>query len=633
MTDHLEDDARTALRALVGAGPTAAGVDFRDGQLEAIEALVGDRRRVLVVQRTGWGKSAVYFVATALLRAPGAGPTVLVSPAAGADARPDRRGRARRRPGRGDQLGQRRTSGAEVRGALAADEVDVLLVSPERLNNPRFRDEQLPDLAPTLRAAGGRRGALHQRLGPRLPPRLPAHPRPARRAARRHAGARHHRDRERPGGRPTSSSSSGAGGRDGAHDARRARPRLAAARRAAAAPTPAQRLGLAASPTSATCPGSGIIYTLTVSRRRGRRRRPARGRARRRAPTPGAPTPPSARALEQPLQRNEVKALVATSALGMGFDKPDLGFVVHLGAPSLARRLLPAGRPRRPRHRAAPTCCCCPGREDRDIWHYFATASMPTPGAGRRGDRRAGPSDRPCRRPRWRPLVDIRRTRLELLLKVLDVDGAVRRVSRRLGRHRASPGATTPSATSGSPRPAQREQQLMLDYEATDACRMAVPPARARRRHRRRPAGAATAAPASGSPPRSRLAAVDSPRAGSLGSGSSSSRGASGRPAWTGSASRSRARSRPASRLQPGRALARLTDLGWGQRLRAVLDGPDGAAPDWLARAYGRGAARAGGGNVVRWRWCRYPPGDTRSWSRRWPRGWPPSAGCRSWAR
>ena len=72
----LTEAARTALRRLVGRDDA----DFRDGQLEAISALVADRSRVLVVQRTGWGKSAVYFVSTALRRAEGAGPTVIISP-------------------------------------------------------------------------------------------------------------------------------------------------------------------------------------------------------------------------------------------------------------------------------------------------------------------------------------------------------------------------------------------------------------------------------------------------------------------------------------------------------------------------------------------------------------------------
>src|SRR4249919_2400509 len=71
----LRDEAEEYLRALAGAGAR-----LREDQWTAIRALVADRRRALVVQRTGWGKSAVYFIATALLRARGAGPTVIVSP-------------------------------------------------------------------------------------------------------------------------------------------------------------------------------------------------------------------------------------------------------------------------------------------------------------------------------------------------------------------------------------------------------------------------------------------------------------------------------------------------------------------------------------------------------------------------
>src|ERR1700750_1963253 len=72
----VRDEAERHLRALVGRDDAV----LRDDQWRAIEALVVQRRRALVVQRTGWGKSAVYFVATLLLRADGAGPTVLVSP-------------------------------------------------------------------------------------------------------------------------------------------------------------------------------------------------------------------------------------------------------------------------------------------------------------------------------------------------------------------------------------------------------------------------------------------------------------------------------------------------------------------------------------------------------------------------
>ena len=75
-TKTLTAAALERLRALT-ADP---GADFRPGQLEAIRDVVADRARVLCVQRTGWGKSAVYFVATALLREAGAGPTLIVSP-------------------------------------------------------------------------------------------------------------------------------------------------------------------------------------------------------------------------------------------------------------------------------------------------------------------------------------------------------------------------------------------------------------------------------------------------------------------------------------------------------------------------------------------------------------------------
>ena len=101
---------------------------------------------MLVVQRTGWGKSAVYFVATALRRAEGAGPTVIISPLLALMR--DQIAAAERAGIRAVTMNSANAQDWDVvREALAADAVDVLLVSPERLNNPRFRDEQLPDLA------------------------------------------------------------------------------------------------------------------------------------------------------------------------------------------------------------------------------------------------------------------------------------------------------------------------------------------------------------------------------------------------------------------------------------------------------------------------------------------------------
>src|SRR3954449_7086220 len=134
----LDTRAEELLRAL--AGPAAT---FREHQREAIEDLVVGRRRVLCVQRTGWGKSAVYFIATKLLREAGEGPTLLISPLLAL---------MRNQIDAAQRLGLRaetinstnRDEWDAVRDMLDRDEVDLLLISPERLNNRRFRDTMLP---------------------------------------------------------------------------------------------------------------------------------------------------------------------------------------------------------------------------------------------------------------------------------------------------------------------------------------------------------------------------------------------------------------------------------------------------------------------------------------------------------
>ena len=123
----------------------------------------------------GWGKSAVYFVATALMRGLGAGPTVIISPLLAL-----MRNQIEAAERAGIRAATINSTNIEdwsaIRAQVDAGEVDVLLVSPERLNNPTFRDEVLPQLTETAGPARRRRGALHLRLGPRLPARLPAHP-------------------------------------------------------------------------------------------------------------------------------------------------------------------------------------------------------------------------------------------------------------------------------------------------------------------------------------------------------------------------------------------------------------------------------------------------------------------------
>ena len=220
------DDAQAILEQL--AGPTAR---LRDDQWTAIEALVVHRRRALVVQRTGWGKSAVYFIAAKLLREAGQGATVIVSPLLA--------------------LMRNQVAAAERAGVHAAtinssnvaewDEIHERVRrrrarrpagQPGTVEQPRLSRPGAARAGTGRRPCGGRRGALRVGLGPRLPARLPAHPHPDRRTGHRRSGAGHHGDRQRPRGRrcrhPVGRRWRETGARHlGA--ARRTRPRVAAA--------------------------------------------------------------------------------------------------------------------------------------------------------------------------------------------------------------------------------------------------------------------------------------------------------------------------------------------------------------------------------------------------------------------
>ena len=569
MTTPLADEARAALRALVGR----ADANFRDGQLDAIEGLVQRRERVLVVQRTGWGKSAVYFVATALLRARGAGPTLLVSPLLALMR--DQVGAAARAGIRAESISSANPEDwGRVRAELLADSVDVLLVSPERLNNPRFRDEQLPDLA-------ARCGLLvvdeahcisdwghdfrpdYRRIRDlltTLPERTPVLATTATANARvvddvvEQLGA---------GGHAVSTQRGGL-----------ARDSL----RLGVLPmgTPEQRLAWLVAHLP-DLPGSGIVYALTVAAAEDT------ASALREAghdvwAYTGRTDPAEREQLEEALRDNSVKALVATSALGMGFDKPDLGFVVHLGAPSSpVAYYQQVGRAGRATDRA--DVILLPGTEDRDIWAYFASASMP-----RRDQAEAvlsalaAADGAALSTPALEAAVDIRRTRLELLLKVLDVDGAVQRVS---GGWVAT-GQPWVYDTARYARVAaarRREQDLMVGYENSTVCRMRVlqealdDPTAVDCGRCDICAGPwfATELP----PGAVRLAAATLARVGVE---------LEPRVQWPTGMDRFgipvRGRIPPDSRAETGRALARLTDLGWGGRLRELLRSPDAPTPE-----------------------------------------------------
>lgn len=460
-SDDIADDALVALRGLVGRDDAA----FHDGQYEAIEALVSGRRRALVVQRTGWGKSAVYFVATLLLRRRGAGPTVLVSPLLALMR--DQIAAAERAGVRAVAINSTNAhEWVDVVAQLDRDEVDVLLVSPERLNNPGFREQQLPmlvrrmgmlvvDEAHCISDWGHDFRPDYRRLREliaQMPSEVPVL------ATTATANSRVVADVEEQLGV--------AGGEEQVLTIRgplaRSSLRLGVLRMSDAA----RRLAWLLDHIN-ELPGSGIIYTLTVAaavdtarllREHGHEVRAYTGQtdADERAESEGM------------LGRNEVKALVATSALGMGFDKPDLGFVVHLGAPSSpVAYYQQVGRAGRASESA--DVLLLPGPEDRDIWHYFATASMPDQERAERVISALG--DDPISTPALEAMVDIRRSPLELLLKVLDVDGAVRRVQ---GGWIATGQSWTYDRERYERIAAERvaEQQSMLEYEQTDGCRM-----------------------------------------------------------------------------------------------------------------------------------------------------------------
>ncbi len=450
--------ALEVLRALVGR----EDAEFHDGQYEAIEALVDGGRRALVVQRTGWGKSAVYFVASLLLRARGAGPTLIVSPLLALMR--DQVAAAERAGVRAMAINSANaTEWGVVSAALAADEVDVLLVSPERLTNPSFRENQLPalvqrtgllvvDEAHCISDWGHDFRPDYRRIADliaQLPASVPVL------ATTATANSRVVSDIEEQLGAAVFTIR----GPLARKSLRLGVLRLADSR---------DRLGWLLSHL-AELPGSGIIYTLTVSAAEDTARLLADAGHVVKAYT-GRTDTMDREALEDALKNNQVKALVATSALGMGFDKPDLGFVIHLGAPSSPvayyQQVGRAGR-----GGANADVLLLPGTEDADIWRYFATASMPAQDKAMAVLGALGESSKPMSTPALEARVDLRRTPLELLLKVLAVDGAVRRVAGGW-ESTGQPWAYDEERYRRIAQARVDEQQSMVEYERMSGCRM-----------------------------------------------------------------------------------------------------------------------------------------------------------------
>ncbi len=377
-------DAQKILEQL--AGPHAV---LRDDQWTAIEALVIHRRRALVVQRTGWGgKSAVYFLAAKLLREQGRGPTVIVSPLLALMR--NQVGAAQRAGVRAATINSGNvTEWEDIHRQVAAGDLDVLLVSPERLNNPDFRVQVLPSLAADAGLVVVDEAHCVSDWGTRLSAGLPPHPNVDCRIGFRHTGAGHDGDRQRPGGRRRGGSTRRRwGGRHGGA-AGGGLDRESLHLSVVKVPTAAGRVAWIAAQLN-SLEGSGIIYTLTVAAARDVAA-VLREQGHQVDAYTGASDPPAEREqMEVDLLENRVKALVATSALGgMGFDKPDLGFVIHLGGAAVTDCVLPAGRTCRPSHRPRRGDPA-PGAGGRRDMELLLLGGVPAGSIGAQSDRRFG---------------------------------------------------------------------------------------------------------------------------------------------------------------------------------------------------------------------------------------------------
>ena len=362
--NHSDDRALALLR--IGSGlPDAV---FRDGQADAIRQVVEGRDRLLVIQKTGWGKSFVYFIATKMLRESGAGPALLISPLLAL---------MRNQIAAAERMGVRAATinsdneeeWGEVELAVQRDAIDILLISPERLANEHFRGQVLAHIGNRISllvvdeahciSDWGHDFRPHYRLLERMIRSLPRNLRLL--ATTATANNRVMEDLKAVLG-PNLVVSRG--------DLNRPSLSLQTIR----LPSQAERLAWLAEHLPAL-EGSGIIYTLTKRdayqiahwlKGRGLLVEAYTGDSGDRRP-----------ALEQALLENQVKALVATTALGMGYDKPDLAFVIHYQMPgSVVAYYQQVGRAGRALDSAYGILLS--GEEESDITDWFIRSAFPT---------------------------------------------------------------------------------------------------------------------------------------------------------------------------------------------------------------------------------------------------------------
>ncbi len=385
-------------------------------QVTAVEALVADQARVLVVQATGWGKSAVYWAATSAIRSLGGGPTLVVSPLLALMR--DQIAAAERAGLRAVTINSTNFEDWDrVLAEVDAGAVDVLLVSPERLANPGFARRVGPlvagaglvviDEAHCISDWGFDFRPDYQRLS-RVLTGAPGTPVLATTAT---ANARVTDDVAAQLGDATVVLRGGLA---------RTSLRLSVV----GGLGPLERYAWVDT-ALATLQGSGIVYVPTVAETE-RLGGYLRSRGHAVASYSGQLDNAAREQVEQALRDNELEAVVATSALGMGYDKPDLGFCVHVGSPdSPVAYYQQVGRAGRAI--ASAEAVLLPAETDERIWEYFATAAIPIPENVDTVLEALTAAGEPMSVPALETVTGLRRGRLDSLLRVIAVDGAVER--------------------------------------------------------------------------------------------------------------------------------------------------------------------------------------------------------------
>ena len=437
--------------------------EFRAGQLEAILELVEKRRRVLVVERTGWGKSSVYFIATKLLREQDMGPTFLISPLLALMR--DQVRAAERLGVNAVSIDSTNTSAwSKIEKQLARDEIDLLLLSPERLANSRFRTKTVPSIKKGIGLFVVDEAQCISDWGHDF--------RPDYRRIRALTASL-------PAGVPLLATTATANDRVVADVADQLGPDLEVIRGPLSRESlhvqvvklgdQAERLAWLAGYLRSVA-GSGIVYTLTVADAL----RVSRWLADHGIDAPAYFSDLDTErktALENRLLGNELKALVSTVALGMGFDKPDLSFVVHFQRPSsVIAYYQQIGRAGRALDRAEVVLLT--GAEDDDIAEFFIAEAFPPDDIMRAILAETEPEDG-ATKATIEAKVNVKAAAVERGLKLLEVDGAITRDGDRAWHRTPNPWQPDTERIETVTSVRYRELDRMREFVDTDQCLMA----------------------------------------------------------------------------------------------------------------------------------------------------------------